>query len=140
MRRVIILAPLLFLPVIAYSLVAVWGGKAADQLQSALFGLPMISGGKWVFTLGDLILFIGLACLFVEIVKSASSKAGAMVNHALSMLLLVFCLIAFLLFPGFSTSVFFLLMIMALLDVMAGPVISIVAARRDFGVGENIIQ
>lgn len=140
MRRAIIIVPLLFLPVTIYSLLALWGGEAAKQLQAGLFGLPMISGGKWVFSLGDLVLFVGLACLFVEIVKSASSKTGAMVNHALSMMLLVFCLIAFLLFPGFSTSVFFLLMIMALLDVLAGPVISIVAARRDFGVGESLIN
>ena len=140
MRKAIVYAPLLFLPLVLYLIIIMFSGSAEARLAGTLFRMPMMTSSPWTFTLGDLVLFLGLICLFAEIIKSASSRTDAMVNHALSMLLLVFCVIAFLLFPGFSTSVFFLLMVMALLDVLAGPVISIVAARRDFGVGERLID
>ncbi|KCZ52031.1 hypothetical protein [Hyphomonas pacifica] len=140
MRKAIIYAPSLFLPLMLYLGVIIFSGGADERLTKVMFRIPMIMSTPWVLTLGDFVLFIGLICLFVEIIKSASTRSDAIVNHALSMLLLVFCVVAFLLFPGFSTSVFFLLLIMCLLDVLAGPIISIVAARRDFGVGERLIS
>ena len=81
---------------------------------------------------------VGLFALFIEILKAARTRNDAIVNHSLSMLLLLVCVIAFLVVPGFGTSVFFLLVVMCLLDVIAGPIVSIVAARRDFGVGEGL--
>ncbi|RAN36238.1 hypothetical protein [Hyphomonas pacifica] len=140
MRKAIIYAPSLFLPLMLYLGVIIFSGGADERLTKVMFRIPMIMSTPWVLTLGDFVLFIGLICLFVETIKSASTRSDAIVNHALSMLLLVFCVVAFLLFPGFSTSVFFLLLIMCLLDVLAGPIISIVAARRDFGVGERLIS
>ncbi len=140
MLRALIVVPLLIIPIILYLLVSMSAGEGgtALRLQANLFSMPMMSGGRWAFSIGDLILFIGLIFLFIEILKAARTKSDAIVNHSLSMVLLLFCVIAFLAFPGFGTSVFFLLMVMALLDVVAGPIVSIVAARRDFGVGENI--
>jgi hypothetical protein len=46
-------------------------------------------------------------------------------------LVFIICLVEFLLHPAFATSVFFLIMIMSLLDVLAGVVVTIVSARRD---------
>lgn len=140
MLRALIVVPLLIIPIILYLLVSMSAGEGgtALRLQANLFSMPMMSGGRWAFSIGDLILFIGLIFLFIEILKAARTKSDAIVNHSLSMVLLLFCVIAFLAFPGFGTSVFFLLMVMTLLDVVAGPIVSIVAARRDFGVGENI--
>ena len=140
MLRALIVVPLLIIPIILYLLISISAGEGgtAQRLGASLFSMPMMSGGRWVFSLGDLILFIGLICLFIEILKAARTKSDAIVNHSLSMVLLLFCVIGFLAFPGFGTSVFFLLMVMTLLDVVAGPIVSIVAARRDFGVGENI--
>jgi hypothetical protein len=139
MMRVLLMAPLLILPVLIYSLVALSSGNAGalGSLQSEIFGMPMISGGRWVFALGDFILLVGLICLFVEILKAARTKSDALINHSLSMVLLLVAVISFLILPGFGTSVFFLLMIMCVLDVVAGPIVSIVAARRDFGVSED---
>lgn len=140
MLRLLIVAPLLLIPLILYVLISITSGDAgtAARLDANLFSMPMMSGGRWAFSLGDLILLIGLLFLFVEILKAARTKSDAIVNHSLSMVLLLFCVIGFLAVPGFGTSVFFLLMVMTLLDVVAGPIVSIVAARRDFGVGENI--
>jgi hypothetical protein len=140
MLRALIVIPLLIIPIILYLLVSISAGEGgtAARLGASLFSMPMMSGGRWVFSFGDLLLFVGLICLFIEILKAARTKSDAIVNHSFSMVLLLFCVIAFLAFPGFGTSVFFLLMVMTLLDVVAGPIVSIVAARRDFGVGENI--
>lgn len=140
MLRALIIAPLLLIPIVVYLLLAMSAGDAgvAARLSGAIFSVPMMSGGRWVFSLGDFVLLLGLLFLFIEILKAARTKSDAIVNHSLSMILLLFCVIAFLAFPGFGTSVFFLLMVMALLDVVAGPIVSIVAARRDFGLGDQI--
>ena len=140
MVRILMMAPLLALPILIYALVAMTAGADGTfvQLQSVLFGMPMLSGDRWIFSLGDFLLLTGLITLFVEILKAARTKSDAIVNHSMSMILLVAAVILFLIVPGFGTSVFFLIMIMCLLDVIAGPVVSIVAARRDFGVSGDV--
>ncbi len=140
MLRALIVAPLLIVPVFFYLLVSATAGDGGTQarLDGSLLSIPMMSGGRFSFTVGDLLLLAGLIFLFIEILKAARTKGDAIVNHSLSMVLLLFCVIGFLAFPGFGTSVFFLLMVMTLLDVVAGPIVSIVAARRDFGIGENV--
>lgn len=140
MLKILVVAPLLIIPILVYGLVAAFSGKegAEASLLGVIFAMPMMSGSKWHFTLGDFVLLIGLIALFVEILKAARTKNDAIANHSLSMVLLLFAVIGFLILPGFGTSVFFLLTIMCLLDVVAGPIVSIVAARRDFGVGEGL--
>ena len=88
-------------------------------------------------TLGDLLLLAGLIVLFIELLKSTTSRRTAIVNHALSMLLFVGCLVEFLLAPAFATSAFFLLTVMVLLDVLAGFIVTIVSARRDVDFGHG---
>jgi len=129
--------PLLALPVLAYNLLllTVDGGframNAQDQLGRALFQIPMASGGSWPLSLGDLMLAGSLVVLFIELLKSTTSQKVAIINHSLSMILFVICLVEFLLLPGFATSTFFLLTLMVLLDVLAGFIVTIVSARRD---------
>ena len=54
----------------------------------------------------------------------------------LSMILFVVCLVAFLLVKGFATSTFFLIVVMILLDVLAGFIVTIIASRKDFDLGQ----
>ncbi|MGA1342153.1 MAG: hypothetical protein ACO33A_03750, partial [Hyphomonas sp.] len=63
---------------------------------------------------------------------------ATIINHGISLLLFIICLVQFLLMPNFATSTFFILMAMTLLDVLAGVIVTIVSARRDFGVDGNI--
>ena len=129
--------PLLVLPVLLYNLVllSMKGGlgatDAALQLAQPLFTIHMTSGGAWPVSLGDLSLAAALVVMFIELLKSTNSRNVAIINHSLSMILFVACLVEFLLLKGFSTSVFFLLTMMVLLDVLAGFIVTIVAARRD---------
>jgi hypothetical protein len=105
-----------------------------ERLTAAAFEIPMVSGAVWTVSSGDLILLLGLFCLFLEIVKSANTGAATILNHSISMLLFVGCLIQFLLLDNFATSVFFLLVVMTLLDTLAGVIVTIMAARRDIDV------
>lgn len=135
----LIAIPLLVVPVVIYNLVILIGGNAPDAVPAAvlsevLLRVPMTSGAVWSISVGDLILFLSLILLFVELLKSTSSQRVAIVNHALSMVLFVVCLVEFLLLPGFAGSVFFLILTMVLLDVLAGFIVTIIASRRDFDI------
>ena len=140
----LIAIPLLFIPVVIYAIVIGFGvlgsgGIAAAELalRDPLFTVPMVSGSGWTVGTGDLILFLSLILLFVELLKSTSSRKVAIVNHALSMILFVACLVEFLLIRGFATSIFFLISSMVMLDVLAGFIVTIIAARKDFDFGTS---
>ena len=75
--------------------------------------------------------------LSIEIIKATSSRSSAMVNHMASMAVLLTCIVCFILFANFATATFFLFTCIALIDVMVGVIVSIVSARRDFGVGDG---
>jgi hypothetical protein len=143
--------PLLSIPIIIYNLMALtFSGKdgsgvaitMAQQMSDpmhAVAKIPMVSeGAVWAVTSGDLLIVLSLAFFFVEILKSTSTGASTIANHAVSMVVFIICLIEFLLFPNFATSVFFILTIMSLLDVLAGVVVTIISARRDFTVGDGV--
>ncbi len=129
--------PLLLLPILAYNIFALsldGGFSAIDaqaRLAQQLFTVRMTSHVDWAVSTGDLLLSASLVVLFVELIKSTTSHGVAIVNHALSMLLFIICLVEFLLAPAFATSVFFLLTLMVLLDVLAGFIVTIVSSRRD---------
>ena len=140
----LIALPLLVIPVVLYNIVVLTGlmggggSAAADAtLREAMFSIPMASGSSWNVGVGDLILFLSLILLFFELLKSTSSQKVAIVNHALSMILFVVCLVEFLLIKGFATSTFFLIVVMVMLDVLAGFIVTIISARKDleFGAG-----
>jgi len=130
--------PLLLLPVLFYNFLALtYGFGATDagvRMSAQVFSLPMASGGRWSVGMGDLIIFLSLVILFIELLKSTTSRRIAIINHSLSMILFIICLIEFLLFKAFATSTFFLLTSMVLLDVLAGFIVTIVAARREIDV------
>lgn len=139
----LIALPLLAIPVVFYTLVVVFamngdGSVAAigadATLREALFTIPMASGANWTVGVGDLIVLLALVLLFFELLKSTSSQRVAIINHALSLILFVVCLAAFLLGRGFATSTFFLLTAMVMLDVLAGFIVTIMA-RKDFDMG-----
>ena len=128
--------PLLALIVLIYDLVALSIGgmrttTAQDQLSQPLFSVHMASGAVWTVGLGDMLLATALVLLFVELLKSTSSPRVAILNHSLSMMLFIVCLVEFLLFGACATSTFFLITLMVLLDVLAGFIVTIVASRRE---------
>lgn len=123
--------PMLAIPLIIFNVLLFLsiGGEAG--FTSALFTVPMMSGGSWTMTIADLVILIALALLFVEILKSTRTGTSSVIDHMLSTLVFVAYLVEFLLVSGAATSLFFTLMVITLIDVLAGFSVSIRAAGRD---------
>ena len=134
--------PLLLFAVILYNVLAAMHGfdpKGTDAFLADGVTVSMFSGAPWTFTLGDLVVVVGLGLLFIEVVKATRTTAIEVINHALSMLVFIVALVEFIVLPAFATSPFFFLVLMALFDIVAGFTISIVAAKRDLGVAGGLI-
>ena len=137
--------PLLVLSFILYNLIVMGFGVGAPPTEAnpgsghwgQIFSMTLLSGGKWVFTWGDLILLVTLVLLFAEIVKATFSSTSTLIDHALSMLVFIAVLVEFLIVPQAATSVFFLILIASLIDVIAGYTIGIRVARRELNIGAD---
>ncbi len=119
--------PLLAVPVVLYNIIALGGGVLSRSstdvvagLAATVFTLPMASGQNWTITAGDVLIFVALVMLFAELIKVARNGRDAALNHTLSLALFILCLIEFLLIPAFASSLFFIITAMALMDVIAG--------------------
>jgi hypothetical protein len=123
--------PLLAFVVIAYVAFA-WAGA---DFTLPRFTPTMPSGGVWQITLGDMLLTVALIVLFFEVVKATRTGGNSVVDHALSMIVFIACLILFLVWQPAATSLFFLITVISLIDVIAGFSVTIRSARRDFSVG-----
>lgn len=129
--------PLIIVPFIVYNVIVMLGGNlpAETILAKQVFSVPMVSGARWVFTTGDLIILLTMICLFAELIKSTYTSSTQMIDHGLSMLVFIACLVEFLLVQKATSSVFFFILIAALIDVVAGALIGIRTARRDLNIG-----
>ena len=126
--------PLLIVPFIIYTLglAGFFGsGVNGDPWAAEIFSIGMMSGGVFSMTLGDLMVVIGLIFFFIEILKSTRTSNASVIDHLLSTFVFVAFLVEFLLVKGAAHSVFFTLMIITLIDVLAGFSVSIRAAGRD---------
>lgn len=131
-RRGTFIPPLLVVPFLLFNLIAFAGmGGKPGGWSAPIWNVVMVSGEPWVLTAGDLMLVLGLACLFIEVIKSTQTGRSSVIEHMFSMLLLVVFLVEFILVGAAASSVFFLLMIMSVVDVVAGFTISITGAGRD---------
>jgi hypothetical protein len=119
--------------------VAVTDGAAAARslLGAQIFALPMLREATWIFTWGDLILVIMMILLFIEILKATYTSTSSLVDHGLSMMLFIAALVEFMVVPQAATSVFFIILIGLLIDVIAGFTIGIRVAKRDIGFGSG---
>src|SRR5262245_44689011 len=106
----------------------------------AIAAIPMMSGATWTITPEDALITLAILLLFLEIFKaSRASSSRGIVDHMLSMFLFIVMLIEFLLVPQAATSTFFLLMMIAFVDVIGGFAITARAARRDIAVEEAVV-
>ena len=128
--------PLMIVPLIAYNLVMVglFGGGVAG-LGSTVTSLSMMSGAVWTMSLGDVLIVLALGLLFVEVVKATRTGRWSVLDHMLSMLVFVAFLVEFLLVRDAATQVFFILMAIAFIDVIAGFTVAIRSAGRDVSIG-----
>jgi len=128
--------PLFIVPLAVYNLMML-SGEINASLAAELFSVDLMSGAHWSFSTHDAFIVGGVLVLYFEIFKSTGTGMSSVLDHSMSMLVFVGFLIEFLVVAACGTSTFFALSLMALLDVVAGFTVSIVAARRDFAFGGN---
>jgi len=107
------------------------------SIEMVTFSITLPSEVIWEITRGDILVFIGIIFLYVEIFKATRTTAGSILDHTLSMVVFVGMLLQFILSAKAGNSVFAVLTLMSLVDVVAGFTVTIVSARRDFGFGGN---
>ncbi len=127
--------PALALVILAYNALD-YAGSMMDT-ESLYLDQVLPSGTEFYLKVGDLFVTAGLIALFFEIIKAARLGAGTILDHMLSTAIFIVALMEFLLVPFCGTSTFFFLVVMALIDVVAGFSVSILSARRDYSVSHN---
>jgi uncharacterized membrane protein YqhA len=124
--------PLLIIPFVLYNIfVFIFG---VTDWNAEVTRVHIISGGEWKITPADLLIALSILLLFAEILKSARAGSRGLVDHMLSMLLFIVMIVEFLLVERAATSVFFLIMVTAFVDVLGGFTVAIRTARRDIGI------
>lgn len=133
---VFITIPLTLAPLLVYNLLAFWllADAGGDPWLGPIMTLELVSGARFTLVVGDLMILAGLVLLFVELLKATRTGVVALTDHILSTLVFIAYLVQFLTVREAATSVFFILMCIALVDVIAGFSITITGARRDFGI------
>lgn len=129
--------PLMLIPFILYNLdmFGLFGDGGVASLKNEVFSVHMMSGATWSMSLGDLFIVISLVILFLEIFKATRRSSVALLDHLFSMALFVVYLVEFLLVAGAATQIFFILMLISLVDVIAGFTVTIKSAGRDVSIG-----
>lgn len=129
--------PLMIVPLVLYNIMAfnLLSGLVPSDWTAVLFDINMMSGALFSFSLRDLFILCALILLLVEVLKATRIGNLTIVDHMLSMFVFILFLVEFVLVGAAANSLFFTLMIIALIDVLAGFAISIRTATRDISVG-----
>jgi hypothetical protein len=121
--------PLLLIPFAIYNMVAfLLPGVGWTQTVTTVH---MMSGQDWVLTWEDVLLGFSILLLWIEIIKSTRIGMRSIMDHVLALLVFIAMLVEFLLVARAGTSTFFILMVISLVDVMAGFIITARTAQRD---------
>lgn len=129
--------PLMIVPLALYNIamLGLFGSGGIAALQQTILSVTMLSGALWTLSLGDGLIIVALIVLFLELLKSTRNSSGSLINHMLSLLVFVAFLIEFLAVRDAATQVFFILMVIAFIDVISGFAISVRSASRDVSIG-----
>lgn len=110
------------------------GSPAQPWYLSEVFSIDLKSGDTWRASGSDVFLLFSMLLLLIEILRSTRSDSASIFNHALSFIVFVASMVLFLKQPGYGNSTFIIFMTMSLIDVIAGFIITTVAARRDINI------
>jgi hypothetical protein len=134
--------PLTIIPLIVYLAVAFSVGALSGHPniwdEESVFNFTLMSGGKFTLLNEHLVMIIGLVCLFFEIWKSTRLSSQEAVDQIVSILVFIVYLVLFITVARCSHAVFFLLMLVSLIDVVAGFLVSLRASRRSLSVENDL--
>jgi hypothetical protein len=124
--------PLLLVPFAIYNMIAFLTPGVSWTAPVAT--IQMMSGQDWVLTWEDILLAFAIFLLWIELIKSTRAGSRSIMDHVLAMALFIVMLVEFLLVQRAATSTFFLLMAIALVDVLAGFIVGMRSAARQIEV------
>jgi len=120
--------PLLLVPFAIYNMIVFLTPGVSWTAAAAT--VHMMSGQDWVLSFEDLLIAFSIFLLWIEIIKSTRLGSRSVMDHILAMALFIAMLVEFLLVKQAGTSTFFLLMIIALVDVLSGFIVGMRSAQR----------
>ena len=110
--------PLLLVPLAIYNIIAFLMRDVS--FTEPIVKLMLVSGTEWPVTLSDILLALGILLLLFEVIKGARPGAKYLTDHLLSLVVFAGAAAEFLLLPRFATSIYFLLVLLALVDFLSG--------------------
>jgi hypothetical protein len=112
--------PLLVIPFAIYNMIAFLtpGLNWTDHVVT----IHLMSGQDWTVTPEDILLAFAIVLLGVEVIKATRIGIRGLMDHVL---------VEFLMVARAGTSTFFILMVISLVDVLAGFIITARTAQRD---------
>ncbi len=122
--------PLLFVPALLLHALVLGAEIGTDQV---LYQFTLPSGAELQLRWYEVLLGLGLAMLYFEVLKSSYAGPGKVIDHMLSLVLFVVLLLETLLSPFGADRGFLLLTMLCMFDVLAGFTVAIAVARRDIG-------
>ena len=120
--------PLLLIPFALYNMVAL---LLDMDFATPLFSVPLLAGRSMTVSTGDLLVLLGIALLYLEILKATRLASKAIMDHVLSFILFIVMVIQFIAMPRAATSTYLILMALSFVDVIGGFTITIRTAQRD---------
>ena len=124
--------PLLLIPFAIYNIIAFLMPSVA--WTSVVSTVHMMSGTDWTMTTGDVLVAVAILLLCGEVMKSSRISRRTIIDHALSLILLLGMLIEFILVKQAATATFFLLLVVGFIDVLGGFAVTLRSAQRDLTV------
>src|SRR6202167_5005590 len=128
--------PLLLVPFAVYNMIAFL--TPGVSWTAPVTTVHMMSGQDWVLTWEDLLIAFSIFLLWIEIIKSTRMGTRSVMDHILAMALFIGMLVEFLLVARAGTSTFFLLMVITLVDVLAGFIVGMRSAARQIEIENQV--
>lgn len=128
--------PFTIVPLVIFNLVILF--TEPTVWDNVIFTLPLFSGVEWPLRVGDLMVIVGLLALMGEVFRATSMARNAVTNHLLSIIVLIVYVIEFVVLGDAANSTFFILTIVALIDVLTGVVVTLRLATRDVTFGDHV--
>ncbi len=122
--------PFFIVPLLIYAVIAIPAGDHMPQnLAAEVLSMPLASG-----------VMVLLAIVFqaLEVIRSVRPTNAAIGENMASLILWIFCLIAFLFVRGFGTAEFFIMLLLLLSDYLTDLVVMVFTARRTVATGLNV--
>ena len=120
--------PLLLIPFALYNMVAFLLNM---DFTTTLFNAPLLSGRSMAVSTGDLLVLLGIALLYVEILTATRMSSKAIMDHVLSFVLFIVMVLQFIAMQRAATSTYLMLTALSFVDVIGGFTITIRTVQRD---------